>query len=184
MVSYFHRMGFNTGFPDSRVDKVMSPAEHTYKRGTKFASHGGLEYLAWTHRERKTFDHDVEVIKDPWSNKSPRLLAERGVTFDNSLLMVRDPQAVAESTISFRNERGKSSLGSLRDMIKQAKVYTIEARQWLKENTNMIEVEFPRCITDFEYLWVTLQPLIEDRITKKKAKKEWKQLRNPTYVRH
>ncbi len=175
LIALYHRLGYNTGFPDKHVDRLMAPIHR---------SHGGLESSRTTEVHKRK---EVRIIKHPWTSdeKAPwRWESIRALTFTHKILTVRDPNAMLKSQMKRYDmiKYSRSGIEAREAYEEGAKLHLInsqkELESWLGE---YIEVEFPRSVKDVDYLWEKLEPTMQET-TKKQFYGAWQGLANSEYV--
>lgn len=185
LLSLYHRLGFCTGFNDAFIDKIQSCSDD---------SHGGAELF----KELKSLEniYQVEVIKHvigdcerlPWEvgflNAAPGIEPE--ISFDYKILTRRSTDPMINSSIrrvklkEARLDRQYSSSRS--DYASQLAFYKVNEAKLVEWMGDCIEVEFPRSVRDFDYLWTQLEPTLRGRVGRDRTKEEWLALADESYV--
>jgi hypothetical protein len=188
LVSFYHRLGFGTGFADEFVDRIQHEDNQ---------SHGGVEFFREPNLPDGMDFAKVEVIKHPLGYGEPlpwdikRFNEQYGrpadTTFVHRILTRRDPDAQIKSSIRrvrLKEQRtGQSvSIPARLDYGAQLMFYEENNSKLVGWMGDCIEVEFPRSVRDFEYLWLQLYPTLHGRVTREQAKEVWDALANEEYV--
>jgi hypothetical protein len=133
----------------------------------------------------------VEVLKHPWGygdRYTPqRIIEYHELTFEYVILTSRDFNSMIASQMAFGLKRGKFKLnrkeqieGCLRNA-SGAKQQQLE--EWLETtDSKVLHVEFPRSVTDFEYLWQQLEPSLSSKVSFEEAERVWTDLSDPSFV--
>jgi hypothetical protein len=158
LVQLFTALGFGTGFS---LEESLS--------GVDKISHAGLE--------RALVDEgNPYVIKSPWfADHLAEALQDKRINIYAALLPIRDLFSAAESRRRVHREAGSRGLdpvaqpGSLWHTDKPQNQEEVLARQFYKTIFPLVQfevpiyfLEFPRLIRDPDYLFRTLQPLMND----------------------
>jgi hypothetical protein len=185
LVAYYGMLGFDLGMYGGQLNAQIDQINKTY-------AHGGLEILRSRAVRAKGLDR-AEVIKHPWvynaKQEAWQDIDRQGLKFKYIVLTKRDPKAIAMSLATMMLKRGKIAQKHHARIANNAKSpqYKLDKlEEWAaNQNSEIIRIEFPRIVKDFDYLWDTIEPSLRDRgVERETAKKKWENLRNGSFVRH
>lgn len=181
LVSYYHQLGYVTGFDDEFVNRIQADAD---------CSHGGIELLRDSNYVSADRIRQAEVIKHAVGYAEPLpwdLSVLNDLSFAHRILTRRDPEAMIQSSI--RRVRLKELRVNIAcnhperlDYTAQLKFYEDYNEKLIRWMGDCIEVEFPRSVRDFDYLWGKLEPTFGEWVNRDMAKDVWLDLAKERYV--
>jgi hypothetical protein len=201
MALWLGKCGFDIGLTEKYIswyeEKLTEPDGGRHGRlATSYPSRGGIEFLVAKNTRPAARRGDFpEVIKHPWGLMPESIspmdkLAEYGVQApDTVILLKRRIDAVASSAYAVGMQDG----GFHRRLVDGMGVPTHrEIMHFARDRWNVIHeaypgaviVDFPRYVSDFEFLWEKVGHIVITRASKAVARVEFDKLADPKFVRH
>jgi hypothetical protein len=183
LFTFFGFNGFDTGYNEKHFNHLQHRLSDNGRSGNSYSARGGGEFLK--DHKNKHVDKYPEVIKHPYEPSGPNpkwRLESVGLTPDHVVITRRDPRVVAESQIDMltrRNKIDRMPSDWARPTEESVRLRYVELESCFP---NAIWVDFPRFVTDFDYLWGKLGHLM-NASRRPETREKFEALANPEFVR-
>jgi hypothetical protein len=147
LIKLFTFLGFNTGFDENNCKRYIMPN-----------CNAGME---------RVFTDRFDVIKNPtFLQDMAKIVADRNIIIKRVIIPIRDYTASAKSRAHHGANRGGGLWNATTEDEQVAFYHTIMANYiylMTKHNIPTIFIDFDRMISDKQYLFTILQPLLEEK---------------------
>lgn len=185
--------GVRTGYSDKYIDKFkekltqINPDKIYGRSGHPYLMRGGLEYISDFPYKLRTSTPVPYVIKHPYTirGKNPeRALKKFGLVPKNVIMTRRDIDSLINSKTQAAISRNKYPQFTPEQVFNRiSKQVPIQYKQLEESFPDAIWVEFPRYVTDFDYLWDKVGHLMNNA-NYTVTKREFEELADVKLVRH
>jgi hypothetical protein len=202
MALWLGKCGFDIGLTEKYIswyeEKLTEPDDDAGhgRPPTHYPTRGGVEFLVAKNTRPTARQGEIpEVVKQPWNlmpeSTSPmETLDDYGIsTPDTVILLKRSIDSVASSiyAVGMSDGRFHRRLKDGRGVPSHRDIMHFAADRWMKlyeVYPHAIIVDFPRYVSDFEFLWDRIGHIVITRASKAVAKAEFDRLADPKLVRH